>query len=92
MDDFDILRKLAMCENKEQMQRCIDDYNESQKPMTNADRIRTMSDRELADFLSTKFSEVCCLEHELSKIQMDVLKHNLVGVFMNWLKQPAEVE
>ncbi len=57
---------------------------------TNADRIRAMSDRELADFLSGKFSEVCCAEHTLSIIQLEALKHNLFGIFMKWLKQPAE--
>ena len=60
------------------------------KPQTNADRIRVMRDRELADFLSGKFSEVCCSEHSLSVIQLEALKHNLFCIFMKWLKQPAE--
>jgi hypothetical protein len=51
MDDMEIFRKLAQCEDKEQMQRCIDEYNLSQKTITNADRIRSMTDEELAEWL-----------------------------------------
>jgi hypothetical protein len=62
------------------------------KVKTNADRIRAMSDRELADFLSGKFNEVFCLGHSLSVIQREALKHNLFCIFMKWLKQPVEDE
>lgn len=37
MDDFELFRKLAMCEDKEQMARVIEEHNNAQKPMTNAD-------------------------------------------------------
>ena len=71
---------------------CIEKYNKEmgKKPMTNADRIRAMSDRELADFLSSKFSEVGLAEHNLTAIQLEAIKHNLFGIFMKWLSQPAE--
>ena len=71
---------------------CIKRYNKEMgiKPQTHGDRIRDMSDRELADFLSGKFSEVCCAEHTLSVIQMEAIKQNLFCVFMKWLQQPAE--
>ena len=59
---------------------------------TNADRLRAMSDRQLADFFSGKFAEVCCAEHNMTAIQLEAIKHNLFGIFMNWLKQPAEVD
>ena len=69
-------------------------YEYVEKPFmptqTNADRIRAMSDEELADFLSDTFSKVCCSEHSLSVIQLEALKHNLFCIFMKWLKQPAE--
>ena len=73
---------------------CIERYNKEMgnKPMTNADRLRAMSDRQLADFLSRKFSEVCCAEHNLTAIQLEAIKHNLFCILMNWLKQPAEVD
>lgn len=71
---------------------CIERYNKEmgKKPMTNADRIKAMSDREIADFLSGKFAEVCCIEHTMSVIQMEALKQNLFCFFVKWLKQPAE--
>ena len=67
-----------------------DQFDPKQK--TDADRIRAMSDRELAEFLSGMFSEVGCEEHNLSAIQLEALKHNLFCIFMNWLKQPADKE
>lgn len=51
MDDFEIFRKLANCQDKEQMARVIEEYNVQNKPMTNADRIRAESDEELAGWL-----------------------------------------
>ncbi len=71
---------------------CIERYNKEMgiKPKTNADRIRAMSDRELADFLSSKFSEVGCEEHNLSAIQLEAIKHNLFCIFMKWLRQPTK--
>ena len=51
MDGMELFKKLAQCEDKEQMQRVIEEHNASQKPQTNADRIRAMSDEELARWL-----------------------------------------
>ena len=66
-----------------------------QNPITNADRIRHSSDRALAEFLSSKFAEVGYLSlneegHKLTAIEVEAIKHNLFGVFMKWLQQPAE--
>lgn len=49
---------------------------ESQKKITNADKIRAMSDEEMAEFLYTEF-----LDGDGSK-----------SCITEWLKQPAEVE
>ena len=67
---------------------------EEEYHLTNADRIRAMSDRELADFLSSKFAEVGYLslneeEYKLTKTQVEAIKHNLFCVCMKWLQQPA---
>ena len=59
-------------------------------PQTHADRIRAMSDRELAEFLSGKFAEVSCVEHTVSAIQFEAIKQNLYCIFMKWLKQPVK--
>ena len=81
MDDFEIFRKLAMCEDKEQTQRCIDEYNLSQKPMTNADRIRSMSDEELSVFLWGFDKEEIAREGEFFLTRRKITE---------WLQQPAE--
>lgn len=48
-DAFEFLRGLANCQDKEQMDRYIEEHQP--KPMTNADRIRAMTDEELANFV-----------------------------------------
>ena len=63
---------------------------QEQKPMTNADRIRAMSDEELCDFLHKK--TWLCESHQLC---VDCPKyHKEKGCLSTdeWLKQPAEVE
>lgn len=37
MDDFELFKKLAMCGDKEQMARVIEEHNNAKKPTTNAD-------------------------------------------------------
>lgn len=58
------------------------------EPMTNADRIRAMSDKELADFIdkcemndidyAKTFCDLCNGQYECDQCRLD------------WLKQPAE--
>ena len=60
------------------------------KPMTNADRIRSMSDEELAEFIdrcemndidyAKTFCDLCNGQYECDQCRLD------------WLKQPAEGE
>lgn len=57
-------------------------FLEGQKPMTNADRIRNMSDEELAKH----FSGLIC------DINEGVEYHEAQSRWLEWLKQPAEVE
>lgn len=47
---------------------------------TNADRIRAMSDEELANFMAERTVAV----------QIEALKSNIYCALMQWLKQPAE--
>lgn len=64
----------------EDMCRCVE-------PMTNADRIRTMSDEELAEFLESSHgcpSDDDCEYGRYAKIE-NCIKH-----WENWLRQPAE--
>ena len=65
-------------------------YLRQQKPKTNADRIRAMSDEELADFIdrcemsdidySKTFCNLCNGQYECSQCRLE------------WLKQPAKEE
>ena len=93
MDDLEIFRKLAQCEDKEQMQRCIDEYYESHKlTFTNADSIRAMSDEELAVWITSirldTINEMC----KMFGVEIEMpppTAENTADVY-EWLKQPAE--
>ena len=66
-----------------------------EKPETNADRIRAMSDRELAYFLADKYVAESCHRlndegYEPTATQIEAIKHTLYCTWMNWLRQPAE--
>lgn len=65
--------------------------------MTNADHIRNMSDKELANFLADKYLMESLLrlkdqEYEPTATQIETIKHALYCTWMNWLQQPAEEE
>ena len=65
-------------------------------PQTNADRIRAMSDEELAHFMAKRSVNeytVNLLDKDavLTAVQIEALKHNIYCSLMQWLKQPAEV-
>ena len=63
--------------------------------MTNADRIRAMSDEELAESLSKTVVDVMCYSHGAEKSVDKMPKEiweNLVKEYLEWLKQPAEGE
>lgn len=69
---------------------------ESRKPMTNADRIRAMSDEELAEFLAAKFSDLQQAQQffnessTLTATQLSALSHLWYCAWMQWLKQPVK--
>lgn len=87
-DDFEILRGLAQCDDKEQMMRYIQEHESKTKPMTNADRIRAMSDEELVVFINT--FNICNIRtNEECKFNYGA---DCSACVLNWLKQPAEAE
>ena len=53
-------------------------------PLTNADRIRSMSDEEMAEFISS--IPMCVGKDEDLNCEIDVCKE----CFLKWLRQPAE--
>ena len=61
------------------------------KLKTNADRIRAMSDRKLAEFLSAKFADIQAQQLSThTATQLRVLAHTWYCLWMEWLQQPAE--
>lgn len=70
---------------------CIHDPDAMDKyePMTNADRIRAMSDEELAKFLEE--ASWICANQVCRKCPLSTGTENCKSV-EEWLKQPAEVD
>ena len=73
------------------------DYPKPYKPPTNADRIRTMSDEELAWFMAERFAKdsILRIAGQGSRVSNEVkneLKNGLYEIWIKYLKQPAEEE
>lgn len=75
----------------------LKEMEQGTKPETNADKIRAMSDREIAAFLAGKFTD-----HETEKsvqkgevltaTYISEMAHTWFVAWMQWLQQPAEVD
>ena len=65
--------------------RCkCEDYNpRNSKPITNADRIRSMTDEKLADFLAGIEHDTCCAPTYLGN-------GTYIENWLDWLKQEAK--
>lgn len=64
---------------------------------TNADRIRGMSERELAEFMASKFTEFACTQaaesgHTMTATQISMMKEIWFRACMRWLRAPIEEE
>jgi hypothetical protein len=61
-------------------------------PDTNADRIRAMSDEELAKFLADEIPHGDCYgcDLECATFEGDKFENDCHNAFYRWLKQPAE--
>ena len=67
------------------------------RPMTNADRLRAMSDKELALFLTEKYANESVFRlreqgYNPTATQIKALHEGLYMTWMQWLRQPVEVE
>lgn len=61
------------------------------KPMTNADRIRAMSDEELAELLSNEVPHDCAYCNLVcATFDGDKFAGSCQNAFYRWLQQPAE--
>lgn len=67
------------------------------KPQTNADRIRAMSDEELANFFADKclmatYSQLTDVKQNRTAIQIEAEKQTAFRILLKWLKQPVEAK
>jgi hypothetical protein len=65
------------------------------QPITNADRIRAMSDEELANFFADRclmvgYSQLTDARYNLTATQIEAQKQTAYCILMRWFKQPAE--
>ena len=84
-DDLEFLRGLGNCQDKEQMSRYIEEHRP--KPMTNAQKIRSMSDQELSEMLwetGRNYRAVCADPAVDYTVQHEHI--------IDWLRKPAEGE
>lgn len=70
--------------------RFASDNNVGDKPMTNGDRIRAMSDEELAEFLNRVKQP--CDNCQLAVVEGACTETLCDDAMEKWLKQPCEVE
>jgi hypothetical protein len=102
MDDMELLKKIAQCEDKEQMQRVIEAHNASQKPQTNADRIRAQiaTDEGLVrlifkynidDYIRFCEERPECME-AIGTDAFDPYGTGCQECLLRYLRQPAEVD
>ena len=69
------------CSSSQYMYRCKPDVCQSAVPMTNADRIRSMSDEELLDFMTKMIGNAVMCSFFETKPEFCSLE---------WLRRPAE--
>ena len=75
--------------------RCHYMGNCENKIETNADRIRAMSDRELAHFMAARSVNESTLllineDHGLTAVQIEEIRHRIYCACLQWLREPAD--
>lgn len=96
LDNSEYVAKCTNCGHyfrRKDFPLCV--LDEAPKPVTNADRIRAMSDEEMADLLTAvakKSAEMLCksiktVEVDLTKCDFEIL----TKTHLLWLKSPVEV-
>ena len=82
------------CEGFDNCTECWDEWAERNPPMTNADRIRAMTDEELAKILYYGFDYRYCSNDPACFALLDteggVPEEKCIGCALRWLKQPWE--
>ena len=76
------------------LEYCLDNAKDNSKPLTNADKIRNMTDEELAEFLRKTIAETG--ENIFSCDEYDKTEHCIghmcteCGAYLAWLKSEVE--
>ena len=92
-----MFRPFGVCNRGANLLEAIKNYDAKKCPYnkTNADRIRAMSDEELANFLTDKCSTETYMRlndeaYKPTATQIEAIKQSLYCAWMRWLKQPVE--
>ena len=92
-----MFRPFGVCTRETNLIEAEKNFNAEKCPYkkTNADRIRAMSDNELAEFLADKYVMESCLRlkdegYEPTATQIEAIKRTLYYTWMRWLKQEAD--
>lgn len=82
------------CESFKDCIECWDERAENHPPMTNADRIRAMSDEELAEMLAEEIPHGDCYGcgFDCDDYPGDKFSDGCANAFYRWLQQPAKEE
>ena len=96
-EQFGCSGECADCEELDKIVEKLAEYEDKEalKPQTNADRIRAMSDEELADWLARTQIANVAEALEIAKIpyeQEDGIKNEVAKECLEWLQQPAGEE
>ena len=65
------------------------DYPKPRKPMTNADKLRSMTDKELAEFLMTQQMKLLRKVSELFDFPLLINEEQEGSMWLDWLRQEA---
>ena len=71
---------------------CLSEYVGNSKPMTNADRIRSMSDEELAEIFTRYSYEAHAKWYGPDQKNYWSMSVYALEAWLDWLQQPAEEE
>lgn len=96
-EEFEVIIKTNSFEQYKAAEEFARRLIDHAKPMSNADRIRAMSDKELAWFMAERYAKESVLRLrdsgcEPTATQIKALTEQLYYTWVRWLLQPAEDE
>lgn len=94
-ESYEVIIKTDSADHYEATQAFARRLIDHAKPMTNVDRLRAMTDEELAKFIANKIvnlenHKMIEQGHTPTATQLSALGHTCYYTLVQWLKQPAE--